>query len=236
MKKKYEGVYILILLFLQILFWSKTEKIKPDLSILPELQNIETIKAISFGDEQFYFRVKALEIQNSGDTFGRFTPLKYYDYEKLVNHFKILEILDNKSSYIPSMASYYFSQTQNKNDLIYIIKYLEQYADKDPKNRWWWYYQATFIANHIYNDKKLAIYLSTKLKDASPKDAPAWTKQLLPIILANNNEECESLKIMNDLLLDDKLKPNEINFMKYFIKEKIIKLKENKNKLKNCIL
>lgn len=238
-KLKITFAFFILFLFFQILFWTKTENIKPNLEIVPEVPTISTVKAFSFGDEEFYFRIKGLRLQNAGDTFGRFSPLKDYDYRKLTEWFKLLDNLDSKSNYIPSLAAYYYSMTQNTNDLIYIINYLEQHADRDPQTKWWWYYQAMSIANNMYKDKNLAIKLAQKLKDESPYDAPLWTKQMVALLLANEGQNCEAIKIISSIIEDydkenRKISDDELNFMRYFINKKIQELKEQNFDPANC--
>ena len=229
----------LCILAIQIFFWSKTEKIKPNLGIVPEVPTIGTIKAFSFGDEEFYFRLKGLRLQNTGDTFGRFSPLKDYDYKKLVAWFELLDKLNNKSNYIPSLAAYYYSMTQNKEDLIYIINYLEQFADQNPQDKWWWYYQAMSIANNLYKNKELGIKLAYKLKDKSPADAPLWTKQMVAMLVAEEGENCEAIKIISSIIddyerADRKISDEELDFMKFFINKKIKELKAQKFDPSEC--
>lgn len=238
-KLKITFAFFILFLSFQILFWIKTEHIKPNLKIVPEVPTISTIKAFSFGDEEFYFRIRGLRLQNAGDTFGRFSPLKDYDYKKLTEWFKLLDNLDSKSNYIPSLAAYYYSMTQKTEDLIYIIDYLEQHADKDPQKKWWWYYQAMSIANNTYKDKDLAIKLAQKLKDGSPYDAPLWTKQMVALLLAGDGQNCEAIKIISSIIEDydkenRKISDDELNFMKYFINKKIQELKEQKFDPANC--
>lgn len=237
--KIFKNIDILIIIFLFILqtfFWYKTENIKPNLNIIPEVPTLSTIKAFSFGDEEFYFRYKGFMMQNFGDTFGRFTPLKDYDYNKLSQWLNLLDNLNSKSNYIPSLSAYYYSLTQNKEDLIYIINYLNSHADKNPQKKWWWYYQAMYLANNIYNDKNLAIELAKKLKDNSPKNAPIWTKQMLAILLSEKGEKCEAIRVISGILEEYKknkknksINKDEINFMQFFIQQRIKELKEDKN-------
>ena len=229
-------MFVVLFLCLQILFWLKTEKIKPNLGIVPEVPTLSIVKAFSFGDEEFYFRFKGLRIQNTGDTFGRFSPLKDYDYNKLSKWFYLLDGLDSKSNYIPSLAAYYYSLTQNHDDVIYVINYLNDHADKDPKNKWWWYYQATYLANNVYNNKDLAIKIAEKLKKYSPDSAPIWTKQMLAILLSDKGEKCEAIRIISGILEEyekpdnqKSISDNELNFMKFFIQQRLEELKKDKN-------
>ena len=112
-----ESSIFLLFLALQFAFWSQARHVKPDLSLVPDVPGKQAVKALSFGDEGFYFRVLALDIQNAGDTYGRFTALRFYDFNKLYQWFNLLDTLDNRSNMMPAMASYYFSQTQNTADV-----------------------------------------------------------------------------------------------------------------------
>ena len=60
---------VLAILFFagQVAWWWNTKDIKPDMEIVPNVPGRVTVKALSFGDEQFFFRVLALNIQR-GDT------------------------------------------------------------------------------------------------------------------------------------------------------------------------
>jgi hypothetical protein len=114
---------------------------------------------MSLGDAQFYFRVLAIQLQNAGDSFGRFTALKNYDYSLLKKWFLLLDTMDAKSSLIPSLAAYYYSSTQTVADNRYLVEYLEENFTHDPPKKWWWLSQAAFMAKYKLQDKDLAIRL-----------------------------------------------------------------------------
>jgi len=223
-----EQLLLLLLAVLQIVFSFAIKDIKPAMTIVPEVPNVRIVKI--FGDDEFYFRYKGLVIQNSGDSFGRFSPLKDYDYAKLYKWFRLLDEVNNKSNYIPSLAAYYYSMTQNTQDVIHIINYLTEHADQNPNDKWWWYYQAIFLADNVYGDKNLAINIAKKMKELSPDTALLWTKQMLPILLAKNGNESEALQIITSILHDHENKnigDDEIDYMKFFIK-KMLKKRERK--------
>lgn len=238
----YIGLILLFLVF-QIIFWYKTESIKPNLGIVPEVPTLSTVKAFAFGDEEFYFRYKGFRIQNTGDTFGRFSPLKDYDYSKLSQWFSLLDSLDSRSNYVPSLAAYYYSQTQNHDDVKYIIQYLNEHADKDPEKKWWWYYQAMYLANSVYGDKDIALKMAEKLKKYSPASAPLWTKQMYAVLLSDKGEKCEAIRVISGILEDYQkddaertISDNEINFMQFFIKQRMDELKKDKDfNLEECL-
>ena len=224
---------ILISIILQFFLWLNSKNIKPNLTIIPNLPNKYTIKALAFGDEEFYFRTSALRIQNAGDSFGNFTALKDYDYHKLYKWFKILDSLNSQSQLIPSLASYYYSQTQNKSDTIYLIKYLDEFASRDIDKYWWWMFQAFFIAEFSLKNNQLAIEMANKLSSNNNFHAPIWTKQLPAFLYARNNQSCTAFSIIEKILSDHesgirKLDKQELSFMNYFIKNKLKSLEEEK--------
>jgi len=233
-------IFLFLFLILQISFWYKTESIKPKLGLLPNVPNKFLVKAMSFGDEEFYFRTQAFKIQNAGDTFGRFSSLKDYDYKKLSEWFLTLDEMDSTSNYVPSLAAYYYSQTQRPEDTKYIIDYLEQHADKNPDEKWWWYYQATNIALHILKDKDRALEISYKLKDIKA-DIPLSARQLSAIMLKEKGKNCEAIMLINEIAEDyeksgedKKLNDKQLNYMKYFIQRRLNDLKKDNFDISKC--
>lgn len=212
------------LLAAQVAFWSQTHSILPNMSIVPDVPGREVVKALSLGDEQFYFRVLALQIQNAGDTYGRFTPLKDYDYDKLSKWFSLLDTLDNTSDYIPSLATYYYSQTQNTPDVRYIVDYLSAHAQGRVEQKWWWLIQAMYLANHKLEDKELALKVGAPLIDA--RGIPLWARHFPAFIYEQQGEMEQALYVMEHVLKnyeEEKLSREDFNFMKYFIEERIQK-------------
>jgi tetratricopeptide (TPR) repeat protein len=207
----------------QIFFWSKTNHIKPDMIIVADPPKIETATLLSLGDTQFYFRFLTLKLQNSGDSWGRFTALKKYNYEKLAAWFYLLDEFDEKSNFVPSIASYYYSQTQTPADTIHIVNYLRKHAHKDIRNKWWWLYQATYIANYKLKDKKLALELAYELNQMPADiDAPLWVRQMVAFIHEKEGEYEAAKTIIVEILENNKDFTNgELNFMSYFLTDRL---------------
>lgn len=221
----------LLCFFGQFTFWLQTEKIKPNVYLVPPLPSIASVKAFSFGDEQFYFRILSLRIENAGDSFGRFSALKNYDYSALYQWFKILDSLDNQSIYIPTLAASYFSQTQKREDTKYIAQYLDEFASRDIDKYWWWMVQAFYIANSTLKDKPLALKIAYKLSENKNEIAPDWTRELPAFVHAELGEDCEAFLFINKMIQDNetgerKIKPEEMEFMRYFIKDRLGSLKK----------
>lgn len=206
----------------QIVFWSQSRTITPNMSIVPDVPGREVVKALSLGDEQFYFRVLALYIQNAGDTYGRFTPLKDYDYNKLSKWFTLLDALDNRSDYIPTLATYYYSQTQNTPDVRYIVDYLSAHTAGRVEKKWWWLIQAMYLANHKLQDKDLALQVGKPLMDT--KGIPLWARHFPAFIYEQKGEMEQALYVMEHVISEyenEKLSREDFNFMKYFIEERL---------------
>jgi len=231
-------LWLYVFLIIQIGLWTVTRQHKPDLAIVPPVPSPMMVKAFALGDDEFYFRVLALRLQNAGDTFGRFTALKEYDYRELYRWFTLLDTLDQKSNFVPALAGYYFSQTQNTPDVIYVVKYLDKHASRDLYHKWWWMSQAVYLANHKLKDKKLALELAYKLASTPRDDIPLWAKQMPAFIHEQMGEEQQALIIIEDILRradHEQLDPGEINFMKYFIQDRLHTIIENHPEIKKLM-
>jgi hypothetical protein len=221
----------LLCFFLQLLFWFKTENIKPNIHIVPPIPSLALIQAFAFGDEEFYFRVLGLRIENAGDSFGRFSALKNYDYSKLYLWFKLLDNLNNKSIYIPTLAATYYSQTQKPQNTKYLVQYLDEFASKDINKNWWWMFQAFNIANYTLKDYPLALKIAYKLSENKNEQAPIWTKEMPAFVHAKMGDDCSAFLFINKLLQDDQngkkiIKAKEMDFMKHFITQRLDNLRK----------
>lgn len=220
-------VVLLLAVAAQGAFWNYSRIIKPELGIVPDVPGDRTVRALSFGDEQAFFRLLALNIQNSGDTFGRFTALYKYDYNKLYHWFHLLDGLDNQSNYLPAMASYYFSQTQNTGDVRYLVDYLDEYTDGRVKEKWWWVTQGVYLANFKLEDKARALQFSQRLRGV--KDIPIWAQQLPAFIHEARGEFDEAAAIIGEIAQNpDQYTQEELNFMTHFVKERLQRFEQVK--------
>lgn len=210
---------------LQVLFWVETKPLKPQMDVVPAVPGELAVKALSFGDNEFLFRLLGLHLQNFGDTFGRFTALREYDFGRLSRWFGLLDKLDRESDYIPTLASYYFSQTQNTPDVIYVVQYLRDHSEDRINQKWWWQAQAVYLANNKLNDSDLALELAKPLLYA--KDVPIWVNQLPAFIYEKRGEFGDALAIMQHVQENAaSIKPGELNFIRHFIEERLGKLEQ----------
>lgn len=222
----------------QIFFWKQTERIRGEFEIIPPAPNQYLVSALSLGDKEFLFRVMAMRFQNSGDIFAGFVALKDYDYARIYQWMKALDTLNSKSRMIPSLAAYYYSQTQNKDDLHYIINYLEEHSLQNIDYNWWWLFQAIYISKSI-GDFDRALEISYKLAENNAKDAPIWTKQMPAFISEEMGEGCVAFSVISKLIAESEsgqrqFSSDEMNFMRFFINERLRRLKEGKFDPRKC--
>lgn len=225
------NVVLVFILIIQVVMWNHIARFMPKLGIFSEPPTLIEARINSLGDEQFYFRYLALDLQNSGDTFGRYTAFREYDFSLLKKWLILLDDLDPRSNFLPSIASYYYSNTQNVQDVRYIIEYLEYTYDKDPKNKWWWLAQGTLLAFHKLHDKNLSIRLAIKLSATPVQKLPRWAQQMPAIVLAEYGEKEVALAIIKDLANRyNDYSQSEINYMNYFIRKRLGYINESIDK------
>lgn len=224
---------------LQILFWYKTENVKSKFDIVPPPPSKYLTAAASLGDQEFLFRVLGTRLQNSGDVFAGFTALKNYDYNRLYHWFKALDELNSKSNFIPALASYYYAQTQKTEDTRYIINYLDEHSAKDLDKKWWWLFQAVFIAKNNLKDMDKALELAYKMSQNNAKNAPLWTKEMPAFLHAEMGDSCMAFEVIQKLIQESEsgirvINAEEMNFMRHFIKNRLASLQKQKFDPRRC--
>ena len=232
--------YLFLIAFIaQIFFWKQTEGVKFKTEIVPPAPNKYLISTLSLGDKEFLFRMLAMRLQNSGDIFAGFVALKNYDYQRVYNWMKSLDTLNEKSNFVPALASYYYSQTQNGKDTKYVVDYLLEHSEKDVDAKWWWLYQATFIAKDRMEDLNRALEVATVLSQNRAKEAPLWTRQLPAFLNAKLGNNCMAFLAIKKMMNENennirKTTPIEMDFMRHFINERLIELKKQNFNPKKC--
>lgn len=217
---------LILLLVLQVGLWGTTRSMRPELGIVPTPPRQEFLQGLALGDKEFLFRAMAFMMQNTGDTYGRFTALKLYNYQDLFHWFAMLDTLDATSDMLPSMASYYFSQTQNKADVRYVVDYLYDHATRNLQKKWWWLVQAIYNANHKLEDKDLALKVAQPLGN---KDLPVFAQQMLAIVHENRGEMDQAYELMVNIAKNaPEMEDRELRYMNYFIEERLQKMEEYK--------
>lgn len=232
---------LFLLAFLgQIFFWYKTQSFRVSLEIVPQAPSKSVVLVSSFGDKEFLFRVLATRMQNMGDVFAGFVSLKKYDYNRLYDWMIVLDQLNLDSRLVPSLASYYYANTDKEQDLRLIIKYLDQHASVDIDKHWWWLFQATEIARKNLKDYDLAMKIAEKLAQNNAQDAPLWTKQMPAFVSKDKGDDCLAFQVISKILKESEdntrqIKPEEMNFMRYFIAGRIKNMKQKNFDPRQCL-
>lgn len=212
----------MVFVLLQVVFWHYTKEIRPQFDIVSRPPTERQVDVMSLGDSQFLFRVLGFELQNFGDTFGRSTPLKDYDFKVLQNWFFVMDRLDPISNLIPAVAVYYYANSQRVDDCRYIIEYIEKRFDRNPAANWWWMASAVTMADYKLKDEKLALRLAEKLSKVEGSNIPLWVRQMPAFIHEKRGEKEAAKAIMLEIVKNyEDLSDKELNFMRYFIEERI---------------
>ena len=231
----------LILLTLHLLLWQKVRDIKPVTEIVPNPPSKMAMDFTSLGDKEFLFRLLSTRLQNSGDVFLGFTALKNYDYKRIYLWLEALDYLNEESNFSPAIASYYYSQTQNKEDNRLIVKFINQHSAKNLNKKWWWIVQSSDIASRI-PDIDLAISTAELIANNNFDDAPLWTRTISTMLKAKrngNHDDCFVFQILKKLLEENEsgarpINADEMNFMRQFIKNKLAEFKYKNFDPRNC--
>lgn len=214
----------------QVGFWQHTSSIMPDMGIVDDVPGEQTVRALSFGDEEAFFRLLALNIQNSGDMFGRYTPLYKYDFNKLYHWFHLLNRLNDQSNYLAAMGAYYFSQTQNPSDVRYIIDYLDEFTVGRERDKWWWVVQAIYLSNYKMFDLNRSLQLAERLRGV--RGIPVWAQQQAAFIHEKRGEFGDAARIIQEIIAHEaEYSLSELRFMKYFMNERINKYNDVRKQL-----
>jgi hypothetical protein len=221
---------IVVLLATQVSLSLSTRNLRPELGYVPTPPKSSFLNILSLGDTQFTFRAVALMIQNSGDTFGRFSALKLYDFKKLKAWFVLQDELDSKSDIMPFMAAYYFSQTQNTKDVIYMADFIYNHSIKDVEKKWWWLMNGIYLANHKLKDPELTLKMALPLKN--PK-LPVMAQELLAIVYEKRGEMEQAYDIIIDIQKNkDHIDEKDLRYMQYFVEERLNRLEDYEKYLK----
>lgn len=186
---------------------------------VPPVPSVEGAAAFALGDRALAYRMYGIMIQNLGDTGGRVTSLKDYDYDRLGQWFLLEDRMDWRSDFIPLLAAYYFGGTQNAEELGPVIDYLALAGQRTYGQKWRWLAQAAYLARFREEDMDKAMRLATLLSALDVPDMPVWASQMPAIIAGARGDRETALKLTLSVLQDESrnLDPTEVYFMVDYI-------------------
>lgn len=150
-----------------------------------------------YGDNQLSYRNVGMTLQNVGDTGGRVTNFKDYDYSTIENWLWLADSLDPRSNYVPSLAAYYFSAAKEPEKLRHLLDYLSHVGEDSSNERWRWLGHAVYIARFSIKDQDKALELADKLANMDSPEMPMWTKVMPAYVQKTMGKKKEA----RDLLL-----------------------------------
>jgi len=200
------------------LAWTHRD-VRPDLDIIGPAPSAAVRQATAFGDEQLLYRIWALNLQNDGDTGGRATPLRDYNYGYVLDWLNTLGALDVHAHHHLQLAARYFSLTPNTDDVRRLVDFIDADVARAPREKWYWLAQAMSIAEIRLGDVELALMLSRKLAAYDPPDAPHWILMFPAVLLEKLGRLDEAESVMEEVRNRrwDILSQDERNYLEYFI-------------------
>ena len=159
-----------------------------------------------YGDTQLSYRNVGLTLQNVGDTGGRVTNFRDYDYNVIEKWLWLADSLDTKSNYVPSLAAYYFSAAKEPEKLRHLLDYLAHVGQDDSNERWRWLGHAVYIARFGVKDQAKALELADRLAALNAPDMPMWTKVMPAYVQKTMGKKKEA----RDLLLLIMADPSQV--------------------------
>lgn len=217
-----------VILLINFTFWLYSRPMSAAWPNVPPAPGYYQILLSTLGDEQMAYRTISSMLQNIGSTGGDVRPLAEYNYKELARWFFLSAELDDKSSYVPYLAAYYYGAGQDGEKVREILPYLFHIGELPYPNKWIWLAQGAFLARHKVKDFELAMTFANKLATLDQPDLPIWTRQMPAFIRFDQGEHQAAYDILKQILVSeaDTLPPQEVFVMKNYICTKILDTRE----------
>jgi len=218
-------------LALNIMFWLHVRTLQASWDNVPPPPDIKTAAIYGLGDSSFSYRLNSIMLQNMGDTGGRTTSLKDYDYDRLTKWFFLQDSLDPRSNYVPYLATFYFGAVQEPEKFRPVLEYLKEIGMRPYGDKWRWLVYGVQMAKNNIGDKDKALELAHILASSKDPNKPAWVAQMPAFVMTDKEDKKEAYALMIEILKTsaDKMHPNEVNAMKYYICQQILEPQEAEN-------
>ena len=149
-KERFDLAWVLMALVLTSALAVYTYKMRETWPGLPTASSESAALFYGYGDVQLSYRNIGLMLQNAGDTGGRVTNFKDYNYQMVEDWLWLTDKLDPLSNYVPGLAAYYFGAAKKPGQLAHLVDYLAHVGlntDVDSGSEHWrWLAHAIFLA------------------------------------------------------------------------------------------
>ena len=221
MQRLHLYAYFLFLVFIitNFLFWRHAHHIRIEWENVPSAPTVEQTSMMGLGDKQLSYRVNSMKLQNFGETGGRNTSLKDYDFKILKDWFFLQDKLDPISDMTPMLAAYYYGAVQDTDKLDDVLDYLAVIGQRPHGNKWRWLGHAVYLARHVQENNDRALELAYLLADNKNPNMADWARQMPVFVLEGQGETELAYQLMLSLLVSnvDTMHPAEIFYMKDYI-------------------
>lgn len=216
-KRRNQAVIFAVLLFvflgMNFSLWLTVRDVQAKWGNVPPPPNKEASAGAGLGDKQFAYRSISMMLQNLGDSGGRYTPLKDYNYDRLAEWFFLADKLDAESDYIPFLAAFYFGNVQEPQKLPPVIEYLHEVGKRGENEKWRWLAQGVHLAKYRVQDLDLAYKLADALSNLKDIDMPIWAKNMNVLIMSDKGEKQAAYEMFMNTLQSDNLSTYETLFI-----------------------
>ena len=222
---------LVIALAANIMFWLNLRDMQAQWSNVPPAPKEQVAAFYGLGDETFAYRINALMLQNLGDTGGRVTMLRDYDYNSLSSWFFLQDKLDPKSDFMPHLAAYYFGNVQEPEKYRPVLEYLKMVGARPEGIKWNWLYFAVYYARHKLNDLDKALELANVLAQTKNPNVPDMVRNMAAYVMNAKGTKREAYIMLVESLKANmyKMKPENILSTRAFICEQILDASEAKD-------
>lgn len=223
LKSLQRKINVVLALFMAVnfLYWFASSDVYGKWAGVPPVPSRDGALVMALSDIEFSYRSGALMLQGLGDSGGKTTALKDYDYMKLGNWFARLDELNPASDHVPMAAAYYFGATRVPKDIRVIVDYLGAVGSIPVGEKWRWLAQAVYLAQHRLQDLDLALDLAYTLSKMDV-EMPMWARQMPIFVLKARGEKEDAQVILENMIATGKnLDPAEINFMKMYLTDEL---------------
>lgn len=219
---------LLLVLACNIGLWSSVRGQQDKWLNVPPAPDVRFAASYGLGDAQLSYRSMGLMIQNMGDSGGRTVSLQDYNYHELVKWFFLADTLDPVSNYVPYLAAFYFGGVQEPEKFRPVLDYLEQVGSRSEGEKWRFLAHAVYLARFELEDQDTALSLATKLARVNNPKMPGWARQMPAFIMNTQGKKEAAYALLLEMLKTDpeKLAPNEANFLRWYICERILEKSE----------
>jgi hypothetical protein len=218
-KLTFLGPLVFVLATLHAIFAWSNRDLRAELEVLAPPPGALARTAAAAGDNQFMYRVWAFDLQNAGDTGGRATSMRNYNYDFVLGWLQTLRALDPRAHQHAFLAGNYFSLSQKKDDVHRIVAFLADDAARNPTEKWVWMVRAVEIAASRLKDTEYALVLSQRLAAFDVPSAP-FSILILPAIFLEKLGRYEEARRVVESVLNDRagaVEQTDLNWARDFL-------------------